>query len=65
KKALELRGKGDAKASKIYADSYGQDPEFFAFIRSMKAYEKSFSDKSDVMVLSPDSEFFKYMNKKD
>ena len=65
KNALEVRGGGDAKSSKIYADSYGQDPEFFAFLRSMKAYESSFSDKSDVMVLSPDSEFFKYMNKKD
>lgn len=65
KKALEVRGEGDAKSSKIYADSYAQDPEFFAFIRSMRAYEKSFSEKSDVMVLSPDSEFFKYMNKKD
>ena len=64
KKALEVRGEGDAKSSKIYADSYGQDPEFFAFLRSMQAYENSFSDKSDVMVLSPDSEFFHYMNKK-
>lgn len=65
KSALEVRGEGDAKSSKIYADSYSKDPEFFAFLRSMSAYETSFSDKSDVMVLSPDSEFFKYMNKKD
>jgi membrane protease subunit HflC len=65
KEALELRGQGDAKASKVYADSYSQDPEFYAFLRSMRAYEESFSDKSDVMILSPDSDFFKYMNKKD
>lgn len=63
--ALEARGAGDAQASKIYADSYSQDAEFFAFLRSMQAYEKSFSNKDDVMVLSPDSEFFKFMNSKD
>jgi len=65
KKSLEVRGEGDAQSSKIYADSYSQDANFFAFLRSMQAYEKSFSDKDDVMVLSPDSEFFKFMNTKD
>ncbi|WP_022941145.1 protease modulator HflC [Psychromonas hadalis] len=65
KESLEVRGDGDAISSKIYADSYSQDTEFFAFLRSMEAYEKSFSGKDDVMVLSPDSEFFKYMNSKD
>jgi membrane protease subunit HflC len=64
KESLEVRGSGDAQSSKIYADSYGQDPEFFAFLRSMEAYKKSFSGKDDVMVLSPDSDFFKYMNSK-
>ncbi|WP_028863952.1 protease modulator HflC [Psychromonas aquimarina] len=64
KKSSEVRGAGDAESSKIFADSYAQDAEFFAFLRSMKAYEKSFSDKDDVMVLSPDSDFFKYMNTK-
>jgi len=64
KESLEIRGTGDAESSKIYADSYGQDPEFFAFLRSMEAYKKSFSGKDDVMVLSPDSDFFKYMNSK-
>lgn len=62
---LEARGAGDAQASQIYADSYSQDAGFFAFLRSMQAYEKSFSSKDDVMVLSPDSEFFKFMNSKD
>lgn len=61
KKSLEVRGIGDATASKIYSDSYSKDPKFFIFLRSMRAYEKSFSNKSDVMVLSSDSEFFKFM----
>lgn len=65
KESSEVRGVGDAQSSKIYADSYTQDAEFFAFLRSMQAYQKSFSDKDDVMVLSPDSDFFKYMNNKD
>ncbi|WP_413700043.1 protease modulator HflC [Psychromonas sp. KJ10-10] len=65
KNVAEVRGEGDAQSSKIYADSYAQDGEFFAFLRSMKAYENSFSDKDDVMVLSPDSEFFKFMNSKE
>ncbi|MCG6202483.1 protease modulator HflC [Psychromonas antarctica] len=65
KESAEVRGEGDAQSSKIYANSYKQDTEFFAFLRSMQAYKKSFSDKNDVMVLSPDSDFFKYMNNKD
>jgi membrane protease subunit HflC len=56
------RGEGDALAAKIYADSYGQDPEFFSFLRSMDSYKKSFSSKNDIMVVKPDSEFFKYLN---
>ncbi|WP_354623393.1 protease modulator HflC [Psychromonas sp. MME2] len=62
KEAAEIRGNGDAISSKIYAESYQQDAEFFAFLRSMEAYKKSFASKDDVMVLSPDSDFFKYMN---
>jgi membrane protease subunit HflC len=65
KESAEVRGEGDAQSSKIYANSYKQDTEFFAFLRSMQAYKKSFSDKNDVMVLSPDSDFFQYMNNKD
>jgi len=65
KESSEVRGMGDAESAKIYADSYTQNAEFFSFLRSMQAYQKSFSDKDDVMVLSPDSDFFKYMNKKD
>ena len=61
KEAAETRGEGDALAAKIYADSYQQDPEFFSFFRSLEAYEQSFSSKSDVMVVKPDSDFFNYL----
>lgn len=55
------RGEGDAEAADIYASSYGKDPEFFSFLRSMDAYKKSFGNSSDVMVVKPDNDFFKYM----
>ena len=61
KEAQEMRGEGDALAAKVYADSYGQDPEFFSFYRSLQAYEKSFSSKSDILVVKPDSDFFNYL----
>lgn len=56
----ELRGAGDAKGFKLYADAYRQDPRFFEFTRTMEAYKKTFKDKSTV-VMSPDSEFFKFL----
>jgi len=62
KESAEIRGRGDAESSKIYSEAFSQDPEFYAFMRSMQAYQKSFADKQDVMVLSPDSDFFKYMS---
>ena len=58
--AEQLRGDGDAKAAEIYAQAYNQDPEFYAFYRSLNAYKTSFKDRSDVMILEPDSDFFKY-----
>ena len=61
REAEEIRGEGDAKATAIYAKAYGADQEFYAFHRSLMAYRESFADKSDVMVLSPDNDFFKYM----
>lgn len=61
RKALTVRGEGDALAAKIYADAYSKDPEFYAFLRSLEAYRESFNNNSDVMVLEPDSEFFRYM----
>ncbi|MCL1142248.1 protease modulator HflC [Shewanella gaetbuli] len=59
--ALTIRGEGDALAAKIYADAFSQDPEFYGFIRSLEAYKESFAGNSDIMVLEPDSDFFKYM----
>lgn len=65
KTARVTRGDADAKAAKIYSDVYSKDPEFYGFLRSLKAYEKSFSEKSDILVLDPKSDFFKYMNNTD
>ncbi|MGO1297517.1 MAG: protease modulator HflC [Vibrio sp.] len=61
KTARVTRGNADAKAAKIYADAYSESPEFFSFLRSLKAYRKSFNSKNDVLVLDPSSDFFKYM----
>ncbi len=59
--AQSMKGEGDAKAAAVYAAAYGKDPEFYAFYRSMQAYRDSFRSKSDVMVLDPSADFFKYM----
>jgi membrane protease subunit HflC len=59
----EARGDGDALASAIYAKAYGMDQEFYAFYRSLRAYRESFASKSDVLVLDPSSEFFRYLQK--
>lgn len=61
KHARETRGEGDAESARIFGDAYRQSPEFFSFWRSMKAYEESFKDRQDLLVIRPDSEFFKYM----
>ena len=60
----QLRGEGDALSANIYAESFSQDPEFYEFTRSMKAYVETFESKSDVMLIDSDSEFFKYLNDK-
>jgi len=57
----KLRGEGEAQAAQIYAETYTKDPEFYRFLRSMDAYKKSFSSKQDVLVIEPDSDFFRYM----
>ncbi|CAI8299985.1 MAG: protease modulator HflC [Gammaproteobacteria bacterium] len=57
-----VRGDGDAKAAAIYAKAFNKDPEFYSFYRSLDAYRKTFGAGGDVMLLEPDSEFFKYMN---
>ncbi|MEE1672295.1 protease modulator HflC [Agarivorans aestuarii] len=61
KRGREMRGDGDATAAKIYADAYTKNPEFYKFWRSLMAYRTSFDNGGDVMVLEPDSEFFRYM----
>ena len=58
-----LRGAGDARAAEIYASAYNRNPEFYAFHRSLNAYKSSFKNKSDILLLDPDSEFFKYFGK--
>ena len=63
KTSQELRGEGEAKAYKTYADAYKQGPEFFEFVRSMEAYKKVFA-KDTTMVLTPDSEFLKFLKKR-
>jgi membrane protease subunit HflC len=61
RQAQTMKGAGDAKASAIYAQAFGQNPEFFSFYRSLEAYRSSFRNRSDVLVVDPSSEFFKYM----
>lgn len=55
------RGEGDALAAKVYAEAYNKNAEFFSFVRSLEAYNRSFNSKSDILVVQPDSEFFQYM----
>ena len=59
--AQKIKGEGDARASALYADAFGRDPQFAQFYRSLEAYRASFKDRSDVMVLEPGSHFFKAM----
>jgi len=58
--AEKIRGEGDAKASQIYAQAFSQNPEFYKFYRSLEAYRASFKSRRDIMVMDPNSEFFKY-----
>ncbi len=60
REAQRIKGEGDAKAAAIYAQAYSLNPEFYAFYRSLDAYKESFKHRSDVLVLDPNSEFFKY-----
>ncbi len=60
-----LRGEGDAKAAAIYANAYNKDPEFYSFMRSLTAYRETFNNKGDVMLVDPDSDFFRYFKNSD
>jgi membrane protease subunit HflC len=59
--AEQVRGSGDALATGIYADSFSRDPEFYAFTRSLRAYQDSFQNSGDILLIQPDSDFFKYL----
>ena len=54
----------DATTAQIYAETYSKNPEFYGFLRSMDAYRASFNSKNDILVVEPDSDFFRYMNKR-
>lgn len=62
KTAAQVRAQGQAEAAKIYNDAFSQDKEFYALLRSLEAYKRTFKSKSDILVLEPDSQFFKYFN---
>ena len=64
REAQKIKGDGDAKAAATYAQAFNQNPEFYAFYRSLEAYRNSFKGKSDVIVVEPSSDFFKYMKSK-
>ncbi len=61
REAQKVKGEGDAKAAAIYGQAFGQNPEFYAFYRSLEAYRASFRNKSDLLVVEPNSDFFKYL----
>lgn len=61
REAQKIKGEGDAKSSAVYAQAYGRNPEFYAFYRSLEAYRNSFKNKGDLLVIDPNSEFFKYL----
>jgi membrane protease subunit HflC len=61
REAQKVKGEGDARAAAIYAAAFGRNPEFYAFYRSLDAYKQSFKSKNDVMVIDPNSPFFKYL----
>ncbi len=62
KKGQEIKGEGDAISTETYAKAYNLSPEFYSFYRSLTAYKKTFSEKQDVLIIQPDSDFFKYFN---
>lgn len=57
----EIRGQGDAEAAAIYAEAYNKDAEFFSFVRSLEAYKQSFGSRDDLLLIEPDSDFFRYL----
>ena len=64
REAQKIKGSGDARATALYAEAFGRDPQFAQFYQSLQAYRSSFKDKKDVMVVEPNGEFFKFLHKK-
>jgi len=62
--AQKIKGAGDARATALYAEAFGRDPQFAQFYQSLEAYRSSFKDKKDIMVVEPNGEFFKFLHKK-
>ena len=62
RQAEEIKGNGDAIATSTYANAYSKDPQFYDFTRSLKAYQSTFGSKSDILLINPDSDFFKYLD---
>ena len=65
KDAQKIKGEGDASAAKIYAEAFSKNQDFYDFFRSLEAYRKSFKGKDDILVLDPDSDFFKFLKSPD
>ena len=65
REAEQVRGEGDAKSANTYAKAYSNDPEFYAFVRSIKAYAEVFKNKEDILLLEPDSKFLRYFSNPD
>ena len=63
RQAEQIRGDGDAQSAAVYANAFNQDPEFYQFYRSINAYASVFGNKGDLLVIDPNSEFFKYLKK--
>jgi len=63
REAEQTRGQGDARAAEIYAEAFSKDKEFYAFFRSLRAYQESFDGSNDLMLLTPEGEFFEYFNR--
>jgi membrane protease subunit HflC len=61
REAQQIRGRGDADATRRYAEAFGEDPEFYSFTRSLRAYQDAFQSSGDIMLVRPDSEFFRYL----
>jgi membrane protease subunit HflC len=65
RESQEIKGQGDAQSTQIYADAFSASPDFYSFYRSLEAYKSTFNDKGNMILLKPDSDFFKYFNDTD